>query len=186
MARATAIADAFVARSGSVAMLPAVSGSLDEVDAADLGRQEVEQRLVDDDAPRPRPTGAELRRRPSELAAAGGRRRRSIRRRAVAGATATAAGGERRTGGDGGARRIAGRLTQLAAHDREARVVDGPDEPDRSQNAGVGATRRVGPRPDLRVRLDRGEAAGREVLADGLDEPPPMPAPRAAAMSRCR
>ena len=72
-------------------------------------------------------------------------------------------------------------LGQLSADDREALVIHGEREAGRDPEVRRRRARRVGPGAPLRVRLDRGEAATREVVADRLDERARMARPRASA-----
>ena len=71
---------------------------------------------------------------------------------------------------DGRRRPGTSRSGELAAHDREALVGDRLGEPDRFPEAGRRGTRRVRSRADLRVGLDRGEAAAGQVVADRADQ----------------
>ena len=75
------------------------------------------------------------------------------------------------------------RSDKLPPHDREPLVGDGPREADRLPELRGRGTRRVGACPDLRVGLDRGEAAPGEVVAHRRDERPcASPSPRASAV----
>src|SRR4051794_33898326 len=72
---------------------------------------------------------------------------------------------------DGTARTDSRRLdSELAPDDRKPVVLDGDPEPDAQPELGRRRTRRIGPGPSLRVRLDGREAASGEVVADGLDK----------------
>ena len=85
-----------------------------------------------------------------------------------------AAGGADRTRADGahglGHRGQGTRSGEVAAHDREALVRDRAREADRLPELGCRGARGVRCGADLRIGLDRGEAAPGEVLADRRDQ----------------